>query len=342
MRVRDARAIAQQWVRENAEPLPDFRGAFLSGSILYLPLDGDVSPASDVDLFIVLAGSTVPLKPGKLIFHGLLLEVTYIAFSDLADPESVARNYHLAHCFAHEAVICDPTSHLSTLHRTISPGFNQMNATRARCQNALDKIERGLASIDPAVPWHDQVMSWMFPTSITTHVVLVAARRNPTVRLRYLAARKVLQQNDGDDWYQQLLDLLGCGSATQNQVQSHLDALSAMFDLAAAVESKDFFFSSDIAPAARPIAIDGSQSLIDAGHHREAVFWMIATFARCMKILNCRSDDRFEAAAEELLGLKSPSDLYCRSKAVLAFLPALRTWVDAIVLSDKFNEIWSP
>ena len=35
-----------------------------------------------------------------------------------------------------------------------------------------------------------------------------------------------------------------------------------------------------ITPAARPIAIDGSRELIEAGAHREAVFWIVATFAR--------------------------------------------------------------
>jgi len=39
----------------------------------------------------------------------------------------------------------------------------------------------------------------------------------------------------------------------------------------------------DISDAARPIAIDGTRALIDRG---EAMFWIAATYARCMAIFH--------------------------------------------------------
>jgi hypothetical protein len=49
------------------------------------------------------------------------------------------------------------------------------------------------------------------------------------------------------------------------RVDHHLSELAKTFDAAAAVAKTPFFFSTDITPAARPIAIDGSRELIHAG-----------------------------------------------------------------------------
>ncbi|MDF2744788.1 MAG: hypothetical protein K0S88_6166, partial [Actinomycetia bacterium] len=126
------------------------------------------------------------------------------------------------------------------------------------------------------------MLAWLFPTGVTTHVLLTAGLRNPTVRLRYLAART-------------LLTLLGCAELPRERVERHLTAMTAAFDTAAAV--------------------DGSRDLVGRGHHREAVFWIAATYARCLAIL--ASDAPAAAPGHtpgfvELLGdlgIASPADL---------------------------------
>nr|MBA3276464.1 hypothetical protein [Chloroflexia bacterium] len=35
-----------------------------------------------------------------------------------------------------------------------------------------------------------------------------------------------------------------------------------------------------------PIAIDGSQEMIDRGRHREAVFWLVVTYSRSLAMLD--------------------------------------------------------
>jgi hypothetical protein len=178
----------------------------------------------------------------------------------------------------------------------------------------------------------------MFSTSLTTLVVLVAALRNPTVRLRYLRARDVLADHECSDFYVELLELLGCATARPDQVQHHLDELTVTFDRAARLARTPFFFSSDITASARPIAIRGAQDLIDAGSHREAVFWLLATFARCQQVLvadapevAARTAPRFAEAAAELLEIETPADLRARSAQVLGFLPRLHTVAESIL-----------
>jgi hypothetical protein len=71
----------------------------------------------------------------------------------------------------------------------------------------------------------------------------------------------------------------------RSRAEHHLGALAAAFDAAAAARRTPFVFAADISDLGRPIAIDGSRELIEGGSHREAVFWMVATYARCQKVL---------------------------------------------------------
>jgi hypothetical protein len=306
-----------------------------------LPADAALPAASDVDVVVVIDRDEPPLKPGKFLYRGVLLEVTYLPLHLFDSVEEVLSSYHLAGSFRADTIIADPAGHLCRLLTQAAPRFAELKWVRRRCENARRKVENGLRAIDASAPWHDQVTSWLFPTGVTTHVILVAALRNPTVRLRYLAAREVLRKYGHAALYEDLLRLLGCASLTPERVEHHLDALERTFDAAAAAAKTPFFFSSDITAASRPIAIDGSRELIRAGDHREAVFWIVATFARCHKILTADAppDVRrahipaFEEAVADL-GIASSGDLHRRAGEVLNFLPRLWETAEAIMKAN--------
>jgi hypothetical protein len=180
-------------------------------------------------------------------------------------------------------------------------------------------------------------MSWVFRTSWTALLPLVAAVRNPTVRLRYLAARDVLTEYRLSQTYPDLLNLLGCLDLTPDRAEHHLDELTRTFDIASRVARTRFPFSSDITPVARPVAIDGTREQIRQGNHREIVFWLVATYTRCHKILATDAPElererspAFDATLGDL-GLQSPADLAGRAEAVIAFLPTLWEATEAIL-----------
>lgn len=228
-------------------------------------------------------------------------------------------------------MIADPTGHLTALKTRIAPSFATAAATESRCQDVLGRIRARTASLDASAPWHQQVTAWMFPTSLTTQVPLVAALRPPTVRLRYLRAREVLAAHGRDDVYDHLLGLLGCAGVEPAAVQHHLEALAVTFDTAAALARTRFEYSADIAPPARAAAIDGSRRLVDDGNHREAVFWVIATASRCQSVVDVDApaplarlaSDRFTAATGDLLGLRSTADLHQRTRRLPCPSPRL-------------------
>ncbi|GAB6928209.1 hypothetical protein JCM10914A_21920 [Paenibacillus sp. JCM 10914] len=340
MNVGSARAAAVDWVMQHASKEPGFVGAYFSGSTVGKPDDAEISPSSDIDVVIVTEEAEPPLKLGKFIYQDVLIEATFLSWQDLKSPDNVLASYHLAGSFRVDTLMADPTGRLRKLQTEVSRQYADRLWVYRRCENVQARIITGLRSINAAAPWHDQVTAWLFPTGVTTHLLLVAALRNPTVRLRYLAARQVLQEYGHEDVYNQLLNLLGCEQMTSEQVMKHLEGLAQTFDAAADIAKTPFFFSSDITLDARAIAVDGSRELILNGNHREAIFWIVATYARCHKIFEADAPDLqevylhyFDAVLADL-GIHSTQDLLERAERVLEFLPTLWSVTESIIAAN--------
>nr|WP_028612829.1 hypothetical protein [Paenibacillus harenae] len=341
MKIGTARTIAAEWVKKEASREAGFRGAYFSGSTVGQPDAAALPAASDIDVVVVLDQAEPPLKLGKFIYRGVLVEATYLTWNRLASASEVLSSYHLAGSFRADTIIADPTEHLRRLQAEVSLRFAEPEWVRRRYEEALLRVEHGIRATDTSAPLHDQATAWVFPTGVTTHVILVAALRNPTVRLRYLAARDVLNEYGHADLYQDLLELLGCVHLTPQRALRHLAELERTFDAAAAAAKTPFFFSTDITAAARPVAIDGSRALIETGRHREAVFWIVATFARCQKILAADAplelQREFAPAFEAILadlGVADASDRIRRGEEVLRLLPRLRDTAETILSAN--------
>lgn len=333
-----AKAAARSWVQHVGQHIPGFAGAYLAGSAPEQPDDAVLPPWSDVDIMVVLDTPTVPPKPGKFRYKGVLLEATYLAAEQLRAPDQVLGHYHLAAGLRAPSIVTDPTGHLTALQAAVARQFHHREWVVARCQHARANAQRFLASVRPTDSLHSQVTGWLFGAGVLCHLLLVAGLRNPTVRTRYVAARDVLTAYGHAGQYEHLLALLGCENLSPAQADSHLSAVALTFDAAAAVVRSPFPFASDISAAARPIAIDGSRHLIVRGDHREAVFWIVATFARCLSVLHQDAapdasvvhEQGFRALLHDL-GIMSPTDLPGRVRQVGAILPAVWDTATAII-----------
>jgi hypothetical protein len=338
MTVGEAKAVARRWVVEEASRLPGFHGAYFAGSTAWLPDDALHSATSDLDLNVVFTAPPEPSRRGKLLYHGLLLDVTPLALELVRTPEAALGHYHLAGGFRRRGIILDPSGHLSALQAAVSREFARRRWVRARCAHARGRILEQLAALNPAAPFHEQVIGWLFPTGVTAHVVLVAGLRNPTVRRRYVAARELLEEYGCLDLYDALLALLGCAHISRTRVEQHLAALVPLFDAASALIKTPFSFASDISAAARPIAIDGSRELIERGLHREALFWIAVTASRCRQVLAADAppglQQAFDPGYRRLLsdlGIASFTDLQRRAEDVRALLPRIWDVAEAIM-----------
>lgn len=337
MKIGMAKNIAAKWVNEIGSKGEGFLGAYISGSTAEMADDEELPETSDVDI-IVVTGKPVALKLGKFNYEGILLEVTHIPQEEFASVEEVLISHHLANSLKRNTILGDPTGYLTVLQSQIADQFAERVWVKRRCRNVLDKIESSLKNLDTAAPYYDLVTQWLFPTGITTHVLLLAALRNPTVRRRYQAVKEVLIQYGYEAFYMELLELLGCLELSPQSAKIHLKKLEKTYDAAVKAARTPFPYSSDITAKSKIIAIDGSYQLIEGGYHREAIFWMAATYARCHKIL---AADAPAGIQEELLpdfknfmlelGISSVGDIIIRSERVIQFLPELWKVTGAII-----------
>jgi hypothetical protein len=170
---------------------------------------------------------------------------------------------------------------------------------------------------------------------------LVAGLKNPTVRTRYVAVQKLLAEYARLDIHEELLALLGAARLTRSQVGQHLLAMTGAFDAAKRVIRSPVFFASDISDVARPIAIDGTRELIERGYHREAVFWIAATYSRCQKVFHVDAPlelrDQYMPGYLAMLsdlGIASYEDLQARSEQVRTCTPRLWAIAESIVAAN--------
>jgi len=340
MIVKEAKEVARQWVIEQASEATGFYGAFYHGSTNWLPDEAPFPPTSDLDVMLVFADPP-PVKLGKFIYRGVMLEISYLPMDQLQSPESILGQSHLAGSFKGPSIISDPSGQLTKLQAAVSKDYAKREWVYRRCQHARDKILRNLQGLNESAPFHDQVLPWLFATGVTTHILLVAGLKNPTVRRRYMAVRDLLADYGHLDFYETLLALLGCARMSRERVEEHLAALSAVFDATKAVIKTPFFFASDLSDIARPIAIDGSRALIERGYHREAIFWLVATYSRCQKVLYhdgpVEMQARFNPGYRQLLadlGITAFADLQQRSQQVKESLPQVWSVAEAIMAAN--------
>src|SRR4051794_27660808 len=111
MLLKHAKANARDCVNQTFGDMPGFRGAVFHRSANWLPDDAELPPTSDLDMMIVLDAANEAVKPGKMVYRGVLLEVSFIAFDELQSPEQILGRSELAGSFAADSVIADLTGH---------------------------------------------------------------------------------------------------------------------------------------------------------------------------------------------------------------------------------------
>lgn len=345
MNVKHAKDVARQWVMEEAPRTPDLHGAYVAGSATWLPDDAPFPATSDLDITLVLTRPAPPDTRQKFVYREVLLEVTYQSLDQVRSPEQVLSHYHLAGGFRTPNILLDPSGQLTALQAAVARGFAQRRWVRQRREHARDRVLEGLAALNASDPFPEQVIGWLFPTGVTTHVLLVAGLRNPTVRRRYAAVRELLAEYGHLDLYEALLEALGWARVSPERVARHVAALAGVFDAAKGAIRTPFPFACDISDVARPIAIDGSRELIAAGDHREAVFWIAVTASRCQMVLQHDAPaalrDRFEPSYRQLLadlGIASFADLERRADQVVALLPEVWQVAEAILAANPAIE----
>jgi hypothetical protein len=340
MLVREAKEAAREWVLDHGQHTPGFVGAYFHGSATALPEEAEYPATSDLDVMLVLEDPGDAIKPGKFLYKGALLEASYIARSALEPPETVLETAALAGGFRRPGSILDPTGMLTALHERVSRDFARRTWVLKRCERALAAPGNAARSLSADAPLHDQVQTTVFACGLACFPPVVAALRDTTVRKRYVAAREVLAEYGRLDFQEELLELLGCAAMGRERAEWHLRGMTAAYDAAAAAYRTPYRFGSDVSAAARPISVDGTQELIDRGLHREAVFWIAATYDRARHVLSVDAPERVPQMDETYVELLRDLRIETLEKrrercaAVEAFVPRVREVTEEILAKN--------
>lgn len=331
MLIKDAKRLAREWVEHYAEN-HRILGAYLGGSVIEMDGEDLLPETSDVDINLVIDGAEPSEKPGKLLYRKALLEASFIQKDSLFPAEKLLVFYEITGAFRKDNILLDPDGLLRGLHETVSASFAESRWVQVRMERVTEKIRNGTAGFRMESPLLDNVNPWLFPAGICTHLLMAGALVNPTVRLRYLKLRPVLLEHGYEKLYEKLLAILGCDHFTVEQSQCHLETLAETFDTACRYAPETHFpFSNDISPYARAVVIGGSEQLIRQGDHREAVFWMAATFVRCHLILREMDESEHQRLFPQMLrlladlGADSNEKIAAKIEEVHRILPELQT-----------------
>lgn len=117
-------------------------------------------------------------------------------------------------------------------------------------------------------------------------VLCVATLRLPSTGSRsWLRGREVCAEYQQLDLYEDGLSLMGVADSTPERVVQNLVEGVEAFDRAVKVKRTPFPFGHKMHPHLRPYFVDGYTSLIEEGHHREAMLWLTAFYGSACTIM---------------------------------------------------------
>jgi len=166
-----------------------------------------------------------------------------------------------------------PEPHTREKLATLLWGDTPDAQARASLRNALPTLRRTLGDdlllVDrEAVQLNPQSALWV------DALVAVANLKLPTHRRCLILTRQLLEGHGRAELHDELLRLLGYHHLTREQVERYLQAGAEAFDRAVQVARTPVQFGFKLCAHVRPYIIDAAQEMVDAGHHREAMFWI--------------------------------------------------------------------
>lgn len=341
MLVREAKALAREWALEEASKTPGFFGAYMIGSALWKVEDSEMPPESDIDIKVVVEGNERPQTYSKSIYKGVLIEVSYALSKDYQSPETILSSYPFAKHFTANNILADPSGKLTEIQAAVSLDYTKRKWAQKRCEDALEWLNTCLAWFNPSDPLYWRVDNWAYPFGVATHVLVMPDLRYPTVRQMFGASGEVLRKYGYDDFHEEMLTLFGSKNLSREQVEGLLATCTETLDIAKTYAKTPFFGWTNISDQGRPTVVEGTQTMIDRGFHREAVLWIVwhHNWARRVLVHDAPADVLAQAEPGfwqllNALGIFAEVDLQDKHTTLKAFVPRLQEVTEAILAAN--------
>lgn len=342
MKVRQVIQLAGEWVEHHASQAPGFCGAHLTGGINTMLPDALFPLYHDVDLIIVLReGGKSTEENLELAYRGLILECGFKGLEEYRSPERVLANPHVAHDFATDSILSDPTGLLAETRDVVTREFARQRWVLARCNYEKRRALSHLDEFGQAdAPLAALTQLWRF-AEFLAGLVAVANLKPPTHRKCLVLMKELLQERERLDLHEELLSVLGCARMGREKVGFYLEECAVAFDRAVVVKRTPSFWGFKLRPHVRPYAIKGAQEIIDGGNYREAMWWIVFFLVVSLVAIQTDAPDeekpRFRATFGRLLsdlGLGTRADWQSRLRQGRELTEAVSGVADEIIESS--------
>jgi hypothetical protein len=330
----------REWVDLHARHWPDFAGAYLWGGITALPPDAPFPLYRDVDVVVVMT-TAVHETTQEVFYQGLMLEVILQDLAAHRDVEAVLADPSRGPNLATTQILADPTGILVPLHQAVAANYRRRRWIQARCDAEKATAEQQLVAMRQLAPSHTSEerfwLLWQLLYALSG-LLAVAQLERPTTRRTLALLGELLDAHGRSDLHEAALTVWGSAHLSRSEVQTLLNQSVVAFDRSVEVYHTPTPYGFTIRPHLRPYLAEATQELIDAGQHREAMFWIMTLATESYLVLHNDAPDPekpvFAAQLQTMfaaLGLTSAETWAARVDAAERLAQELYRLADALV-----------
>ncbi len=314
MNVRQAIQRARDWVAEESTRIPGFHGAFLAGSLTRLPHDMPLEPWRDVDVVMVTTDrAAVKEDRLELIHEGIILECGLLGDEGFRSAETLLSEPEHADNLAAGVILADPTGALGRLHKAVAAEYFRRRWVQARVDSRARVVTKRLVAGRKALEAGDLAAVLMHFYVGTAQLVNLSSLANATpltLRRCFIRTGEILEAQGRADLHEEALALIGTAKLTRADTERFLSHFDEAFELATRIKRQPVHYDFKFRSHLRPYYVDGTREMIDAGRHREAMFWIIGyAYQAWLVLLSDATDEQQQPHLARLVEFFQTLDL---------------------------------
>ncbi|MBN9685552.1 MULTISPECIES: hypothetical protein [unclassified Corallococcus] len=300
MIVRDALEHAKHWVDTEGSRIPGFMGAYVAGRMASLPLDTPFSTWRDVDLVVATSDAEQARASRLEMLHkGVIVECSVLDAALFQKFESVVSNPEHADNVREGRILADPTGAFQTLHEQVAREFPRRTWVKARCDShrraVLGHLEQAMQDAGAgAIP--RMLLNFHAAMVYLSGLVALSHLKPITVRQCYVLSGELLERQGHAALHEECLALLGCADLSRQDVEGYLADFMKAFDRAVEVKKGDVPYGFKLRAHLRGAYLEGTREMIDAGRHRESLFWFFGLYFLALMVIQNDAPEAEKAA----------------------------------------------
>lgn len=351
-----AKQSARAWIEANRERWPGLRAAHLVGSITTMADDAIFPADRDVDLHLIfddgepaLAGGNPWLSLIEESYAGIMIEAGLKSTTAYRSADSVLANPEIAHHLTVDSVLYDPDGLLGDLQAAVRRDYRHRRWVCARLAHERQGLAEAfglLASARASWGASAEVNLLGYTMTFATAALWIASLLPPRMGSRtLLRLREQLARHDRLDLYEALLTTFGLANVAPAEVEGYLREATEGFDLGLAIRERSASpetifgpFQHKLHRHLRPYFLGACRSMLDEGHHREALGWILPYHLATTDVILTHGPAAVkpefatrQARLLHTLGLDTPDARVAAGERATTIYAEIFTLVDAII-----------